>query len=54
MSRHQDFVIFKNWTEKWIALLKYYMVNDFDFSITVGLKCTNSGHLWCNLALMTS
>ena len=36
MVGHQDFVMFKNWPEKWIALLKYCMAIDFDLSITVG------------------
>ena len=36
MGRHQDFVIFKNCPEKWVALLKYCIVIDFHLSITIG------------------
>ena len=36
IGRHQDFVMFKNWHEKWIAFLKYFMVIDTDLSNTVG------------------
>ena len=35
MGKDQDFRIFKNWQEKFVALLKYCMVIDFDHSTTV-------------------
>lgn len=35
MGRDQDFTMFKNWTEKLIAFLKYCMAIDFYLSIAV-------------------
>ena len=35
-GRHQDFLMFKNWPWKWIAVHRYSMVIDFDLSINVG------------------
>ena len=40
IGRHQDFVMFNCWPEKWIALVKYCMVIDFDLSTIVGTECT--------------